>query len=140
MTGVIAVGNISSSGENSNGDEELLALLGLATAASASGLDVYDEHMLFGAENIGSVEQLVRNALVTHSSAIQNKRAIRYEAAIRHLLDNQAICSPQNILLLVREAIREGRVAARSQSGSPANLESDANGRVEVTIDNQERK
>lgn len=111
ITGVIALHNFEN---KPNRKEDMLAVLGLTTAASASVLDIYDEHMLFGAENIGSVEILTKNALSAHSQKVRTLSNISFDAATQHLLDNQAICSPQHILTLTREAIKEGKVTART--------------------------
>ena len=110
ITGVVALHSFEN---NPKGKENIVAALGIATVASSSLLDIYDEHMLFGSENIGAVETLTKSALSSHSSRVLEFDTVSFDAAIRHLLDNQAQCSPQQILLLTREAIREGRVAAR---------------------------
>ncbi len=149
ITGVLALQNFQSNpGEN----EDLLAILGLATGGAASALDIYDEHMLFGAENIGSVETLIKKALDAHSQTVLGSNSlsngVSFDAATRHLLDNQAICSPQQIILLAREAIKEGKPAARSGvtgigtstmvNGvlTPTPTTRDPNAKVEVEIDN----
>lgn len=142
MTGVIALDGL---GIDSGDKENVLALLGLATAASSSILDIYDEHMLFGAENIGAVETLTLNAVTEHASRVQQFSTVSYDAAIRHLLKNQSICSPQHILSLTREAIKEGTVIARAADdttphgtvGTAATRGSDANRPVNVSIENR---
>jgi hypothetical protein len=153
ITGVLALHNFE---KNPGRKEDILAVIGLTTGAAASALDIYDEHMLFGAENIGAVEKLTRAAISEHSSQVMLASNISFDAAIRHLLDNQAVCSPQHILSLTREAIREGKVAARpvntaqgdGRSVAPAGgvgpaptvpttpPAQDGNKRVEVTIEN----
>jgi hypothetical protein len=148
ITGVLALHNFE---KNPGKKEDLLALLGLATGATASVLDIYDEHMLFGAENIGAVEKLTEAALTEHSSTVLAFKTVTFDAAVRHLLDNQSHCSPQHILSLTREAIREGNVvahagpndagagAAGGGGGGGAGInatDEDSNKKVEVGIDN----
>ena len=135
ITGILALHNFEN---NSGRKEDMLAVLGLTTAASSASLDIYSEHMLFGAENIGSVETLTKAALVKHSSTVLAFEDIDFSAAVRHLLDNQAICSPQHILLLTREAIREGQVEARivQPNAGLVTTGSDGDQRVNVVIEN----
>lgn len=139
ITGVLALHNFDNSPRRK---EDLFAVLGLSTAASASVLDIYDEHMLFGAENIGSVEILTKAALSVHSQKVLSFQNISFEAATRHLLDNQATCSPQHILTLTREAIKEGKVVPRT-TGAPVDVNNngiieagDGNSSVTTVIDN----
>jgi hypothetical protein len=123
MTGVLALHSFN---KNPGSKEDLLAVIGLATAGTAAALDIYDEHMLFGADNIDSVRTLTKNALAAHYVEVRSAPVISFDAATRHLLDNQAICTPQHILSLTRTAIAEGKVAARrnqaasSAPGTPA--------------------
>lgn len=141
ITGVIAFQSFES---NPGRKEDLLAALGLATSATSSYLDIYDQHLLFGADNIGSVETLTRNALTEHSKRVLSFDNMTFDAATRHLLDNQAICSPQHILTLTREAIREGKVVARTKADPEANglkgmseeNSDDPNASVTTSIDN----
>lgn len=134
ITGVIALQNF---GDDSSTAQDLLAAVGLVTAASSSVLDIYDEHMLFGAENIGAVETLTKAALSAHSVAVKKKSAVSYDAAVRHLLDNQSICSPQHILTLTREAIKEGKVVASSSTGEASELTGNPEASVQVSVDNE---
>lgn len=130
MTGVLAFQNFEN---NTSSKEDLLAIIGLATSAVNSGLDIYDEHMLFGAENVGAVEELTKEALSVHSSAVLDKKSITYDAAIRDLLDNQSYCSPQFILMFTRESIKEGNVIAITGDSSQKSLDS-PNSRIELKI------
>lgn len=90
MTGVLALHSFD---KNTSRKEDILAAIGLMTGATASALDIYDEHMLFGAENIGAVEQLTKAALVEHAATVLSTPQISFDTATRHLLDNQAILS-----------------------------------------------
>lgn len=142
MTGILALHNFD---KNTGRKEDIVGAIGLTTAATASILDIYDEHMLFGAENIGAVEQLTKAALFEHAGKVLTTTGVSFDTAIRHLLDNQALCSPQFILSLTREAIREGKVTARTNTppatAGPAALAAAATSepyrRVDVSIDNQ---
>ena len=126
ITGLLTLGDF---GDDSDAEQDLLATLGLATATTASGLDIYDEHMLFGAENVGAVEMLTKKALGVHRASVLKLEAVTYDAAIMHLLDNQGICSPQHILTLTREAIKQGNVVARvpapADTGTPQDSQKD---------------
>lgn len=137
ITGLMAIRNFDS---NPRHKENMLAVLGLATASTAAALNIYDEHMLFGSENIGAVETLTKNALSAHSAEILGfQDEVSFDAALRHLLDNQAKCSPQQILILAREAIREGNVEAEAGTTTPAGgaAAPDPNKSVKVLIQNR---
>lgn len=137
ITGVLALHSFDN---GTKSKEDILAAIGLTTAATSSALSIYDEHMLFGAENIASVETLTLNALGEHSSRVQEFSNVSFDTAVKHLLKNQSICSPQHILTLTREAIKEGRVSAHTSEDSVVagvrTPGSDSNKTVDVTIQN----
>lgn len=104
--------------QDSNTRDDLLASLALATTAGSSAIDVYDQHFLFGADNIDAVRGLVQDALTAHanrtfSSTVNHST---FGRAASHLEDNQALCRPTHILSLVRAAIAAGTIEARTPS------------------------
>ena len=110
-TGVIG---LVDQGETINND--VLVALGLLTSAATSGVEIYEERFLFGAENVNSVRKLLDNALTVGAEeklALPDSR-LRYTKSIEHIVSNQLICSPQNILDLVKVAIENGNVIPRS--------------------------
>ncbi len=101
-----------------NGSENAVANLALVTGVAFSGLDIYSRNFLFGAENVESVRTLVTNALAEHRAAVMKAGPFTYGSATLHILDNQNICTPANILALAREAIKKGTVVAFTPSPS----------------------
>ncbi|MEE9434395.1 MAG: hypothetical protein V3V15_09175 [Sphingorhabdus sp.] len=108
-----------------NGDtisNEFLTVLGLASSAANAGFEIYEERYLFGAENVGSVRTLIRNALSVDASAkLRRTNAnLSYTQSVIDLMDNQLVCSPGKIKELVRDAIEKGNVVPIKTSGGPA--------------------
>ena len=125
-TGVIA---LADSGETINND--VLAALSLTTNAANSGFKIYEERYLFGAENVNSVRRLVLAALTADSAqALETSDAkLTYGQSVIHLINNQAICSPSNILEMVSDAIDQSKPSSKPgdnqrQSGSDTKTES----------------
>jgi hypothetical protein len=117
LTGVIGLVDFGTIASQS----EAIEILSLASGASISALDVYDEHFLFGAENIHEVRTLVVRALSTHREAVLAQPPMQFEAAVMQLVDHQAICTPGSILRLTRRAIAVGEVVpADTGSGQQA--------------------
>ena len=102
--------------ENSRTRDDLQALLALGSQTSTAALNVYDQNLLFGADNICVVRQLIQRALSTHASATFDVTRDTFGQAANHLDDNQAICRPPRILTLVRTAIAAGGVQPRASS------------------------
>lgn len=94
-----------------DGNENIVQYLGIATSGSYAVIDTYTENFLFSAANISSVRTLVMSALDVHRAAI-SEADVNYEIASQMIMDHQAICMPQNIADLVRQAITAGRVVA----------------------------
>ena len=109
ITGVIALDTFKHPEERDN----LLSALSLGAAFATSGLDSYEEHFLFGAENIDAVRDLTEKALAKHASETLKLETGSFGQAVVHIIDNQTVCTPAHILALTREAIAEGRVQGR---------------------------
>ncbi len=109
ITGIIGLQDFSSS---PGSKEDLIQGLAIGSAAATSILDIYDEHFLFGTDNIDSVETMTLKALDAHSSAVTKQTDIRFETGMKHLIDNQGQCSPQSILTLARSSIRNSDIVA----------------------------
>jgi hypothetical protein len=109
-TGVIA---LADSGETINND--VLTALSLTTNVASSGFKIYEERYLFGAENVNSVRRLVLAALTADSAqALETSDAkLTYGQSVIHLINNQAICSPSNILEMVSDAIDQGKPSSK---------------------------
>ena len=115
--GALAVidGNNETGGD---GNENVLAGIALGTTALLSGVDIYTQRFLFGAENIDAVRELTMRALDTHRTGVLGQNPTQYDRILVHLMDNQAKCSPRAISRLAREAIAAGNLEADSGQGS----------------------
>lgn len=121
--GAIAVidGNNESGGA---GNENLIAGLAFGSTTALTGIDIYTQRYLFGAENIDAVRELTMRALETHRNAVlfpteQGVTApTSYDRVLVHLMDNQAKCSPRAISRLSRDAIAAGQLEPDSGVGS----------------------
>lgn len=109
ITGIIGLQDFSS---NPGSKEDLIQGLAIGSAAATSILDIYDEHFLFGTDNIDSVETMTLKALDAHSSLVTKQTNIRFETGMKHLIDNQGQCSPQSILTLARSSIKNSDIVA----------------------------
>ncbi|WP_141696634.1 hypothetical protein [Xanthomonas graminis] len=108
LTGALIAGTMAIDG---SGNNDALAIVTLGSAGAMSGIDLYTQHYLFGAENVDSVRELTLKALSAHADGVRTLRPpTTYQEATIHLLDNQAICTPSRIALLTREAIQQGKV------------------------------
>lgn len=133
ITALIAgILNIVSPGGGMNGSNttsnDTLAAISVGTIAITSGLDIYEERFLFGAENIVSVSNLVQQALGAHrraaihgtlpaaSDGTVGRLVLSYEVAARRLRENQEICTPANVLSLTQQAIAAGQVRQINRS------------------------
>lgn len=121
--GAIAVidGNNESGGA---GNENLLAGLALGSTTALTGIDIYTQRFLFGAENVDAVRELTMRALETHRNAVLFPTAAgvtapaTYDRVLVHLMDNQAKCTPRAISRLSRDAIAAGQLEPDSGAGS----------------------
>lgn len=121
ITGILAAVRF----ENAASEQDAAAVLALATGAATSALDVYDQHFLFGADNIDVVRQLVMRALAAHALASFVRKTDRFDQATVHIEDNQSICRPSHILTLARQAIAAGTPEARSSLRPSGQTEGD---------------
>lgn len=113
----IALGNV-----NGQGGKDALAIVTLGTSTALTGIDIYTQRFLFGAENVDAVRELTVNALTAHMNGVRELRPATYQSVVMHLFDNQAICTPRRISILAREAIQKGQVKAAVVA--PGGLES----------------
>lgn len=111
ITSTFAVVNFGSEQKES----DALALLAAGNALATAGLNIYEDQFLFGAENVYSVQALTMRALSAHQSDIQSADPSTFDAGVRVLLDHQSICTPGNILELVRAAIDNGDFRPRDR-------------------------
>ena len=102
ITGLVAM-NLFSDAEVTNGN--ILKGLAIGSSAYSAGLDIYDNRFLFGSDNIGSVRTLVINALSSHQQSLEARPPDDFVFVVTHLLDNEDICTPPQILRLVRESL-----------------------------------
>ena len=90
-------------------EDDILTGAALWAVGTGSVLDIFDEHLLFGANNIDSVRGLAMEALGVHRVAVMgNIDTYEFEDAVEALLEHQNICSPQSLLALTKEAIEAG--------------------------------
>ena len=113
ITGLIGLQDFS---QNSGTKEDLVQGLAIGSAAASAALDIYDENFLFGTDNINSVETMTLNAVAAHKEKVLLQADVGFENAMTHLIDNQAICSPQAILTLARSSIKNAKLVATNQA------------------------
>lgn len=107
LTGVIGLVNFTDSERT-----DAIQILGITQAATVAGFELYEQEFLFDTENVNAVRRLVMRALDAHSDAAMTRPITGFQHGVRHLTDNQMICTPANILELVRTSIAEGEVRA----------------------------
>ncbi|MFB0875256.1 MULTISPECIES: hypothetical protein [unclassified Sphingobium] len=98
--------------------QNYLKYIALGSAAAGATIDIYEEHFLFGADNIDAVRSLTMDALSEHRTAVLKTDPRTFDSVILHLTDHQALCRPVHILALSRDAIQAGRIAARETRAS----------------------
>tara|TARA_R110001599_G_scaffold34871_9_gene111261 strand:- start:705 stop:1451 length:747 start_codon:yes stop_codon:yes gene_type:complete len=133
ITGIIGLQDFSS---NPGSKEDLVQGLAIGSAAATSILDIYDEHFLFGTDNIDSVETMTLKALDVHSSSVLKQEEIRFESGMKHLIDNQGQCSPQSILTLARSSIKNSDIVATNINATKDDDEKKLNEKIagKVTV------
>jgi hypothetical protein len=84
--------------------EHLLGLINIGSAATMSGLDLYDEHFLFKSQNIDSVRTMTMEELGLHR---RDKPAtqVSFSAAVLDLRHFENLCTPAHILVTARRRI-----------------------------------
>lgn len=97
-------------GKYDDGGKDALQIVTLGTSTALSGIDIYTQRFLFGAENVDAVRELTLNAASTHSGKVRELDPQNYNAVVTHLFDNQAICTPRRISILAREAIQKAEL------------------------------
>lgn len=117
VTGVIGLQSFT---DDPTGKEKLVQGLALASGAATAVLNIYDEHFLFGSENIQVVQTMTLKALQAHSNAVLMQQNITFEDGTKALIDNQDQCSPQAILALARTAMRDANLVGVNQSSQTA--------------------
>lgn len=121
LTGVIA---LADGGKSI--DHDILTALSLGTNAASAGFKIYEERFLFGARNSSAVRRLVLKALASNSEEAQriNVKSLTFRQATISLIENQYVCSPENILDLVSEAIAVVKVdSTEIKDSQPINPE-----------------
>lgn len=108
LGGVVALRDFSA-GKTS----DYVQVFSLGSAAYLEGLDIIDNHFLFGSENIIEVNDLTFKALTTHQAEILKRKDYTFELAVEQLIDHQLICTPASILDLTKQAIAAGEVVPR---------------------------
>ena len=121
VTGIISIVRF----EDLDTEQDLLAVLSLATTASGSGLDVYDQNFLFGADNIDAVRQLTMRSLATHANTTLGEVNGSFEQVVMDLMENQHICTPTHIMTMTRQAIRAGEVEPNTAGTSNRDKDDD---------------
>lgn len=127
ITGIIGFSDFSN---NPGAKEDLVGALALGSVAATATLNIYDEHFLFGAENIGAVQNLALKSVDAHGSKALEQQQVSFERAVQHLIDNQDQCSPSTILSLARTVIKEAKLTATNHATPEGALE--AIGRTET--------
>ncbi len=113
ITGIIGLHDFSN---NPRAKEGLITSLAIGSAASTAALDIYDQHFLYGAENIGAVKVMTLKAQDAHATKVLEQKNITFERAMLHLIDNQDQCSPQSILSLARSVLKTAKLKATNEN------------------------
>jgi len=120
LTGAIGLINMSTSER-----EALLQVLSLGSTAGAAGLNIYEQHFLFDADNIAEVEKLTLKAIRTHGDLALKQKELTFQDGVMHLMDIQSICTPAHILTLVRASIGNSKLVnqntGKTATETPAN-------------------
>jgi hypothetical protein len=132
LTGLIAL-HVFSDGEATN--TNILKGLAIGSGAASAGLDIYDNRFLFGSDNMGAVETMIVTALGNHQSSLETSPPNDFVFVVTHLLDNENICTPTQILTLVRESIRAANPKPKDGAGGDEG-EDDSNDDEAATEDN----
>lgn len=135
ITGVIGLQSFT---DDPTGKEKLVQGLALASGAATATLNIYDEHFLFGAENIHVVQTMTLKGLQAHSTTVLQQTNISFEDGTKALVDNQDQCSPQAILSLARTAMRDTPLVGVNQNASARGMTPDNTqaGKVVVQVAN----
>lgn len=112
VTGIIGLQSFT---DDPGGKEKLVQGLALASGAATATLNIYDEHFLFGSDNIHAVQIMTLKALQAHSAAVLGQANVSFEEGTKALIDNQDQCSPQAILSLARTAMRDANLVGKNQ-------------------------
>ncbi len=118
MTGIIGLQDFS---KNPSAKEDLITSLAIGSAATTAALDIYDQHFLFGVENIGAVQVMALKAQDAHATKVFEQGNITFERAMQHLIDNQGQCSPQSILSLARSVLKTAKLKATNENDGRGN-------------------
>ena len=113
ITGIIGLQDFS---KNPGAKEDLITSLAIGSAATTAALNIYDEHLLFGAENIGAVQVMALKAQDAHATKVFEQNKVTFERAMQHLIDNQGQCSPQSILSLARSVLKTAKLKATNEN------------------------
>lgn len=135
ITGVIGLHDFTN---NPEAKGRWIQGLAIGSGTTTAVLNVYDEHFLFGTDNIYAVETMTLKSLSAHGAAAMKQQYITFEQATMHLIDNQAQCSPQAILLLARTTMHDTNLKGTNQ-GVPAAGKSNSDdqpGKVTVQVAN----
>ena len=117
LTGIISLTN-----KGEMVDSDVLTALSLGTSATSAGFKIYEERYLFSARNINSVRRLVLEAVLDNyrEAAKIDDGKLNFRQAALIVIENQHVCSPENILELVSQAIDAGKIISSRDGGNPA--------------------
>jgi hypothetical protein len=131
ITGLIGLGNFA---KDPDEKEDLVQALAVGSATTTAILNIYDQHFLFGSDNIGAVKTMVLKAQSAHAAKSLAQQGVSFELAMQHLIDNQAQCSPDSILSLARSVIKDAKLEATTQTASGPALAGDSSpGKVTIS-------
>lgn len=122
---VVATGVLALVDGGETVDSDYLRALGLGIGAAEAGFKIYEEQFLFSADNVDAVRVLVENALrVDANQKLATAGSqLNYTASVEAIVGNQLICSPQQIIPLVKKAIENGRVISTNNASEVETLE-----------------
>jgi len=115
-SGALAV--IDGNNMGGQGNENVIAGIALGSTAVLSGVDIYTQRFLFGAENVDAVRELTMRTLDEHRARVLGTPPVTYERVLIHLTDHQSKCTLRAIARQARDAIASGRVGGDSGQGS----------------------
>lgn len=127
--GTVTTGILGASG----GSASAIAWVGLSTGAGITGINLYARNFLFSEDNVQAVQDMTLKAVsAARTAAISEdlKGSYNFASAVSALMDVQAVCEVQNILVMVRKSISTAKPKATdgdADAGSADNKKDKSN-------------
>lgn len=90
--------------------------LSLASAATLSGLTIWEENFLFSADNIDDVRTLTNSAMSEYRFAVLGLSAHTFDTNVNYVIEYHMICTPGRIKGMVKQAIKDKKITVVAQT------------------------